>query len=234
MEKLLFFFAIVGFCGVQSCKNPCAGVDQYSHLNSDFTPYIFHVGSYWVYRDSSSGAIDSQYVYEYIKSTHKRNPIDTPNPFYGISATGHKDDYYCGPYYIDENYMNLLRFENGILTDTQRIRADATNELYFIEHLNGSNAVGSLIAYTDPTRGKYGNLGYEYFVYLGHLNTLQNGALAFNDIDVYRLQQKSVNSNLFSDTTDIYIAKYAGVVKRVSHIASGYKVWKLENYHTIQ
>ena len=240
MKKLLVLIPLAMSIYLQSCKNPCDGVLQYDPIKNELNSYVFNVGSFWAYRDSLSGATDSQYVYEYIKNIHKRDPVDTPKPYYSrTSISGGRADFYCGPYYLDELYMTMRRFNNGVLVDTGQIKANAFDNgvLVYIEHVNTSKVVYSHILYADASVGRYGYHLYgtpQDFKYLGAIPTITIGGNNFSNIDVYRLQQHDVNSSLFSDSTDLYIAKNAGIVKRVNHTASGDVVWNLTNYRILQ
>jgi hypothetical protein len=81
MLKNLFFIALLLTLAL-SCKKketpvncPVYDID----VSSDFTPYLFTAGSYWVYKDSASGVTDSNrvitaYMSTYYAPGHPSNP----------------------------------------------------------------------------------------------------------------------------------------------------------------
>ena len=99
-KYVLLIIASVGLlagCGPDCHENP------YYPVDSRLLDLFFKAGTYWVYRDSATGMIDSQYVTNYSYETH----IAVSPPSY----------YNCqNPlYYYDKLRMTIDEYQNHIL-----------------------------------------------------------------------------------------------------------------------
>lgn len=79
--------------------------DRYKYLQAQYT---FRPGSYWVYEDSSSGAIDSLVVYSY--DAHPHTVLQHFNEDGGCNVYGDLSDMHCYRY-ENGTYLSLVSHE---------------------------------------------------------------------------------------------------------------------------
>lgn len=85
-----------------SCKKSCV---IYPSTVDQLKKQSFRQGSYWIYQDSASGIIDSQYVYDYSATNKMELGSNTSD---GIICTAYGDAY----------YMGIASFRSGIIYDS--------------------------------------------------------------------------------------------------------------------
>ena len=247
MKKLFFLLSLATLLLVlHSCKNnPCAYVVNYPKLDPRLPNYFYKVGSYWVYRDSANGTIDSQYVCYYLYRTHYRNPIDTPNKAYlPVSISGAPSSTYCGPYYLDDIRMKINSYLSGVFKDSFNFYAisqgDKSAALWEYSPPNSqTSAVTEFILEWSQT----GILNCCYRLspqgdttgtwYRGTQPTISSGNYNFQNVYQWTVQIGDGTCPWFTYPTDLYLVPDSGIVKMVQHLPTGDVVWDLINYHIV-
>ena len=221
-------------------KGLCDGLLHYYPISSDVNNYIYKRGSYWVYRDSASGNVDSMYAYYYKYQVH----VPGQEVYAGGTIGSQGTD--CGSDYIDINDMCMQRFQNGILKDTLcfiGFGADAANAGFLLnEQLPVNNQLSGISIFLNWTTLGYLKLysnvvqnGTNYDTigtwYNGVLPTVTSGAYTFTNVRSWGVELNNRLSSFFAYRTDIYITSGAGIIKMVQHLPTGDVKWDLINYH---
>ena len=245
MKKLLYVLSLAVLIAMYSCKQPCKGIVTYPKLDSRLPSYFYKPGSFWVYRDSASGNIDSQYVYSYQYRPHYRAPFDTPNIYYlPIGISGQPSSTYCGPYYFDDISMRIYSRLNGLLKDSFNVYAGSSdyNSPNITENpIPNSNTSSTVEFNLDWTQ--VGLLNYCFRLspqgdttgtwYSGVQPSVTSGTYNFQNVSLWTVQIGDGSSPWFTHPTDLYITSGSGIIKMVQHLPTGDVNWNLINYHIV-
>jgi len=235
MKKIpVIISALLLLVAVNSCKNPCKGVQIYLQIDSRLLNYVFKPGSYWVYQDTVDGIIDSQFVNQYQYSTHV---LDHNFPA--------KSDPCQAPRYLDILQMSFVSVQNNVLKDTLGIGAsfsfnsNAINTISIYEHFKQPNETGitcfeldySQVGLIDRGSG-FGSNTYTWS-YEGKQNVVTSGGGNYTNVNIFRIQITDPNSTRFTNPTDLYFCSGFGIVKIVEHRPTGDVPWNLIRYNII-
>jgi hypothetical protein len=243
MKKIAYvLFISICLTGCQKCKEkskePATDYGVYTPPINLADYCYFKQGSYWVYQDSISGAIDCTYV------------TSAQVLSYNIDANAGKD--YTGTF----NYYNM--FTKNSIGDNRQYEihdedaaqtAKCCNSRYFCKaHWNRPSKLdtnGSVIsgiyfgAYThifnNFTNGVEGG-GYGYMekcTSKGEINSMTVNTFTFNNVAVFEnYYEGGLTTNYLKYKYKNYISKNTGIIKRIDIDSN--KVWLLKRYNVIQ
>jgi hypothetical protein len=190
-------------CLLPSCKHNCSGVSiYYLHANL-LKPYSFEPGSYWVYRDSASGIIDSQVVYDYY--TRDRVVV-------GQGPVG--DGSWCDDY-ADGFGMSIGSFWDSHFHDT----------IFYGNAVIYSSLSTSVIKVRYSTFPLYTNI-YSYNVFT-NTPTLTNYTVSSHTFPRVHLFTSDFNSQMYH-VDSIGVVRWV-----FNDTVNGQRTWDLLRYHVI-
>jgi hypothetical protein len=189
---------------------------------SEFLPYIvFQNGSYWVYEDSATGALDSVVVSNYVREI----------------APVYEDDL---PVNDIIRYNEVIRFKTYSFFNSREHQMAAG--CLCTEPTPGNSCFFLYRHFDHPGESRVIFLA----VYDFHLE--QVGTIGEETIAIYPLY--SVDSHVFENvvktvipvddsesgyTTYYYLGKGAGIIRKEVQTASGtWRIWKLKRYHAVR
>lgn len=197
-------------------ENPSTGS---GYTPQDLTAYsYFKTGTYWIYKDSTSGVEDSVYVYADTSYQYFRTGTvqqDGNYMYYNYHAHSYYDtyDYY---YHIDMGNYILSTKEVG----TVRIRTKPTDYV-------GETYLMSNRFLPDDAIGWYLGTGMTY--YKGDYDSINiSGTYYYNVAKFYDTQ----NLTEYESPTHFYIAKNIGIIRKEKLDSN--KVWNLIRYNIVQ
>lgn len=221
MKKIIFLSVLIVIFFTTCKKDPDASPQPpgpaYTPQNLAAYSY-FKTGTYWIYKDSTSGVEDSIYVY-----------TDTSYSYYqnnGIQAEGNYMFYNCIAlsYYDTYHYHYSISMGNYILSTkevgTVRVRTKPTDyvgETYLMSNRFVTNDVitwylGAGSTYYKEMRDSMNILGVNYLLVAKFYDT--NNAAEYNS------------------PTNFFIAKNIGIIRKEKLDSN--KVWNLIRYNIVQ
>lgn len=214
--KTKLFIVVVFIFGffLDGCKDPC-GKTNYP-LSSELRDLYFKKGTYWIYQDSATLEMDSQYVYQ---DTFYRISSDyrtTTNSGRVIECNHHFESY----------YYSLTSHQNGTITFIHYGAgsddfANSAESLVIVGAGNYSNP----IYWPNKAVGKiYGNISYN-----GIRNISIDGS-TYNNLKWFScFIGQSPNTDFLKYNTDFYFAPKIGIVRKVEFgTPTGTRVWLLK------
>jgi hypothetical protein len=219
---LLFSTTAASLIWLQGCKchgNCCDYVPVY-YLNTGLYPYLFKTGTFWVYKNQTTGAIDSEYVYNYVHDT-------ATSGFQGGPG-------YCGNVAQEEwNYWSLS-FLNGVLVDTTlsgitASQPDISKEIALLTS-NTHFQNGQTIFVLEPVNSELAGLYYR-----GTVPTLVVNGYTYNQVQQFYLNiSQSVPIADSSNSMLYYVANVGLIRKTVYTNATDSVNWDLINKNIVQ
>ena len=220
--KKMIFLSVLMVIFFTTCKKdpdttePEPGSD---YVHQDLTAYShFKTGTYWIYKDSTSGVEDSVYVYydtSFVYHQTGATQADGDYMFYNCQAHSFYDtyDYY---YKISMGYYIISTKEVGV----QRIRTkpgDYVGETYLMSNRFVTDDVITLYSGTGSTyyKGFYDSINV--------LGNYYQSVAKFYDTN---------NASEYNSPTNFYIAKNIGIIKKEKLDSN--KVWNLIRYNIVQ
>lgn len=220
MKKYIYISLLIVLTFTACKKDPDTkepSVPPYTH--QDLTAYsYFKTGTYWIYKDSTSGVEDSVYVY-YDTSFlyHQTGTVqaDGDYMFYNTQSHSYYDSYNYN-YKISMGYYSITNGQVG----TVRIKTKPGA-------YNGETFLMSSCFENNNVITWYLGSGSTY--YKGFYNSTSIlGVYYYNVAKFY----DSNNASEYNSPTNFYIAKNIGIIRK-EKIGSNI-VWNLIRYHIIQ
>lgn len=204
MRNILSVSMMIGFiCIFQSCGKRCPSGPYYSPTASQTNKCSFKPASYWIYQDSASGIIDSQFVFAYSDTTHVL-----------VGSTIPMDGRWCD-IYGDIFSMSVASFWNGVGHDSIGFGNDiegftGTDILFIFSHSHSESDIYSFSAVPNSqtvTLTNFSVSGQTFpTVYRDNINL---------NSQIYRVDNVGVVKWVFNDTIN------------------GQRTWNLLRYHVI-
>jgi len=193
----------------------CIGCTQY-HVSDVKNWLYFQPGTYWIYEEATSGAIDSVYV--------TGNTYDDGNPQSAFFRCETYSSYYN--YYF--NYLS----DNGNTCDNTFwgekrciiVRRDKTKPGDFVGE--------TLAFFFRPKTGDYGytwNNSGSITSVEANLDSLGIGNLMFYNVPVMK---ETINITEESQPTKFYFSEHIGIIKK--ELIDSNQIWNLIRYNIIQ
>jgi len=228
MKNRLLLLIVISF--VSGCFKP---VGTYNHLSTAMlTDFNFKQGSYWIYRDSLSGRMDSVFVSQHDSGTNSTTPHDPTEAvhtdYIDIGLSGYSAS--SGTISADSIYWGFNLYPNALNIVYTRYNPNLYPGVAMGDGILDYNAS---YPFTASTSGD--SCGWNTSSILSSL-TVNNqefknvGYLTCVSIGCIR-QHYSVPALAFSD--EIYICPKVGIIKlSVKHpLDSVYRVWELVRYN---
>ena len=221
MKKVIFLSVLIVIFFTTCKKDPDTSEPKpgSDYVHQDLTAYsFFKTGTYWIYKDSTSGVEDSVYVYADTSYLYFRTGTvqqDGNYMYYDCRAHSYYDSYNYY-YQIDMGYYSLSTKEVG----TVRIRTkpgDYVGETFLMSNRFVTNDMITWYLGTGSTYYK------EFYANINILGTNYYNVAKFYD---------SQNLSEYESPTNFYIAKNIGIIKKEK--ADSNKVWNLLRYNIIQ
>ena len=229
MKHLLFLILLAITLLYSSCKkDPNTSQPSKPPVPlQDLTVYsYFKTGTYWIYKDSATSILDSIYVpFDTSFSYYQNNNIQAAGNYmyYDTRTYSYLDNHYCyyqismGNYSIVNGYLGVERTSH---TGTDYLMVNEFNNTLF---------------------GYWGSPGV--VTYCGSFDTLNvngivfNNAVHFHDTNNSTEISYTTTFGYCNPTTDFFIAKHIGIVRkriRDYQFNTVNKTWNLIRYHIIQ
>lgn len=220
MKKIFFLTALTSLF-FSACKRDPDPIQpsEPPYTPQDLAAYShFKTGTYWIYKDSTSGVEDSVYVY-----------TDTSYSYYqnnGIQAEGNYMFYNCIAlsYFDTYHYHYSISMGNYILSTkevgTVRVRTKPTDNV-------GQTYLMSNRFVSDDAIGWYLGAGMTY--YKGFYDSINILGTSYYDVAKF---YDDKNSSEYESPTNFYIAKNIGIIKKQKLDSN--KVWNLIRYNIVQ
>jgi hypothetical protein len=212
--------------GCKRCEGPCCNYQHVYYMNTQLFPYLFKTGTYWVYKNETTGAIDSEYVYSYLHDTTR------------VSTLG---SYECGSYSNERWYDSCLSFYNGNLIDTTIIggQAQFAGLPQWITIYNNICNSGP-----NPTHepqvifilDALSNYNYGGVYYYGTIPSLTVNGVPYQQVQQFYLNIMQTTSQVDSLSTKYYIEKNIGIVRTTTYSSNNADStsWDLINKRIVQ
>ena len=207
---------------LQGCeKDVCDGFQTYYPLDSRLLNFYFKPGTYWVYRDSATGMIDSQYVYAYrFRQYFTYNP--SPNRPHSTCQL---------PVYTDSIYMCIREFQNSL---------PYKDSIEYYSFGGGTIAMGFTgYNYYVGQNSNYSMLAFDVDsdIYKNVVGTVQsitiNGTTYQNAIKVKLDTLNSFHPQIFCPT-ETYFASGYGIIRKIEYRTTGTVSWDLMKYQIVR
>lgn len=225
MKTLAVAISFIIVVALSSCKNPCKGYVSYNKIDPRLRNYIFQAGSYWVYQDSASGAIDSQIVFKFVDKYVQTDPCQQP-----VTPPSNPTHECCGPYSYDLLTMSVVAFKDSRMDS---LLFTAGNSGLGLESYDQSVSTKSDDLFLlDPGSPPGPDTKYRLF-YLGKINALTQNGVNYSDVLVFQTRYNSQLTLYFTCTTDLYFCSGYGIIKKIEHTSSGDVVWTLKRFSLI-
>jgi hypothetical protein len=231
MKKLFCILSVIIFCFLDSCKKDTSGyaIDHSYHLPQAVKDYTyFKEGTYWVYRDSVSGAEDSVYVY---------HDVDVKVRMEAGNVNGLPEGEYEG---IESDAISS--YDNSTLSSYMNttycfycIDSNLTRPCYYVERSRSRpfDYMGSGYFF-------FYNLRLHYYVYNDSFDkskieltatntTLVTDAFTFNNVQKFYTSKNIIEKG---NNTNYYLAPNIGIVRK--ELLDSNQVWNLVRYKIIQ
>ena len=204
-KRILHLVVIAGL--VISCKkDPSSPVSGYSYLSSDLHPFMFATGSYWVYENDSTGALDSVSVIAVHHDFYWSTPAVHGQP-------GHKTEYYridVQSSYYSTTYNDYLSYE--------MIRR------------NGGGDYGQL----GQPIFILAESGFNGLQVIADQDTLTVNSSLFHSIRITKVIAAEQYQVEFDHDTYFYYSTQAGLIKRVVDLGGGQlESWSLKRWNVL-
>jgi hypothetical protein len=214
LKKYGYFLLLIFFLFAESCKDTkkissCIGYVEMPKMFKDY--FLFQDSSYWIYKDSISGAIDSTYINGLLREIYwPKKELDTKDcPCYETHS-----------YNLNSSYLNV---QNIFLTSNFRKNpVDLTKLKYTYKiYLSG----------TEQQEKRFVTIGYDSIspetpVFGGYIDKLDSFKANGNSFgETLRLHYPSINPNDW--VREIYYTRNIGITK----FRDNYNhVWELIKY----
>ena len=211
-----------------SCKKDgVPGTIEEPMAQIDLDYGYFQKGSYWIYQDSASLAIDSMYV----KSSAKGYGWLTGN-------NNTPNDHYYQYDVFDQSTFDGREYHYISTTQGSYHDPSTANQwcvfLYAIPFPYPPNAIADEALVLDGhfVSGQpflEGNSGYETVVFQKSFDSLKVANVYYKNVIWF---QDGFNRTENNSVTNTYFAKYIGIIRK--EILASHKVWNLIRYHVSQ
>ncbi|HEV7232527.1 MAG TPA: hypothetical protein VGO45_14415 [Bacteroidia bacterium] len=218
MKKYILFISVL--IGLISCKKDKATVypDKRIPVPQILADYgYFKKGTYWIYRDTATLALDSVYVTASKQGTEQNTPdnghpyngyygyfnVYTQSSFEGVQYNDWVDTHFTsgGHSEIWRNKINNAGTPSWLMTD------------YFV--------VGQTFV---PDNGYASTVAFE-----NQYDSLKIESNYFKNVVLFNDKQNPIQYN---SVTNVYLAKNIGVIRK--EILATHKVWNLIRYNVVQ
>ena len=218
MYRKYLIVLIISIALLQSCQKSCK--DYYYPLDGRLFQFFLKPGTYWVYRDSATGMIDSQYVYAYrFRQYFTYNP--SPNRPHSTCQL---------PVYTDSIYMYIREFQNSLPYRDSIKYYSFNGGLPNIgctgyNYLGIDSTVGALVFSVDSSV-------YKNEVFSVSQITI-SGVLYQNVIKVKLDYINYFRPQILCPTEFYYLAGY-GIIRKVEYRSTGTVSWDLMRYQIVR
>ncbi len=220
---------VIVMCFTQCKKDVATTPAVYTNYtpNQTIKDYcIFKTGTYWVYQDSTSGKLDSVWVYQYSQTTDTFKKTQT-------------DIYYC-PVYLYRTFSSKYRSNNYVQFNTAFEVQNGRN-IILEGVIDSTGSIGDYVKAFSPftlnlqqgfyTSGDVATLLQSINILIGiNGNTFSN---------VYKYSHTKdcsnyyfINYQHFENKTNTYFAPHIGIVRK--EVPDSNIVWNLIRYHIVQ
>ncbi len=222
--KNITLSVLIGILILNAC-NPTPKVTNYP-INADLkAAFYYQIGTYWIYRDSISGMIDSFYV----TTSGEANQIPSNGSNYSvdnitiqileknISPVPTSSTLYCWDYFYQANIIFIdFFFDNN---------SHPTEYRPFINYPFQATITTEFYAMT-----------YSYLAYKNINNIYNNYVVNGNSFTNVAEINHWVVAPIMSYNDVFFISPEAGIIKmRLNHpLDSLYRVWELQRWHIVK
>lgn len=233
MKLIYYFISAFVICMVICCKNDdksqemAKGSYRLPQAIKDYNYFL--EGTYWIYKDSVSGAEDSVYVYNAV------NVFDTlePGNQYGLPPAIYEaieTDMHST--YDEYNYYNIINTTYCI----QCVDGNLQRPCYYVERTK--TQPGDYVGYTYSFFYKF-QLHYSGYAHLDNDGSrvelvATDLSLAIDTFFFDKVQKFYTNKNRIENdnNTNYYISPHFGIVRK--ELLDSNQVWNLVRCHIIQ
>jgi hypothetical protein len=199
-----------------SCNKNKGNLDQtissevtYRYLNEEINPYKFKLGSYWIFENDTTGALDS------IAVLYIENDFYWSTPALNGNA-GTKTEYYkinLKSFYANKSFNDFLTHN-------------------FIKRNGGGEygTFGQPIFIANSAIGTVFN-GMEI---MPKISALPISGHIFNAVDVVKINASNQIQVEFTNDTYLYYSDSIGLIKKVTYLANTIDSWSLKRCHVIK
>ncbi len=185
---------------------------------------IFKTGTYWVYKDSTSGKLDSVWVYHYNQTTDTFKKTQT-------------DIYYC-PVYLYRTFSSKYRSNNYVEFNTA-FEVNENLNLIYESVIDSTGFIGMYVkAFSPFTINRQQGEGIDVCTLEQNIDSLFGiGGNKFKSVLKYTHTQDYsnyyfINYQHFENKTNTYFAPHIGMVRK--EVPDSNIVWNLIRYHIVQ
>ncbi len=221
MKNIFCLLVSITACvfGGQSCTkhSPPVYPDNRISVPQVLSDYgYFKVGSFWVYQDSASLALDSVYITSAKEGTFTTAPSNSQpyHGYFGYFNTYTQSVYEGRQFHYSVNTENTFNGHSDLVED-EYINPSSNAETYLMTDY-------FVVGKPDPDGGypvAYENL----YDSLKVLNYYFKNAMLFHD---------GKNQTQNNSATNYYLAKNIGIIRK--EILTPYTIWNLVRYHIVQ
>ena len=231
MKKLLYLLMIIScLIGFVQCKRDIAPTPiTYTTYtpNQTIKDYcIFKTGTYWVYKDSASGKLDSVWVYQYSQTTDTLKKTQT-------------ETYYC-PVYLYRTFSSKYRSNNYVEFNTA---FEVQNNLNLVLEsvIDSTGFIGQYVKVFSPfiiNRAQSFYTSSDVCTLQQNINNLTGiNSNFFSNVYKYSHTKDCsnyyfINYQHFENKTNTYFAPHIGMVRK--EVPDSNIVWNLIRYNIVQ
>jgi hypothetical protein len=198
-----FALLLLGLIFLCSCKKDAPPDIHYSYLQESLHPYMFKIGSYWVYENDSTGLLDSVIVTDTKKGFFTTPPLGPGTP------SNEKIEYYK---------ISLFSFLNA-QNYTDFLSADLITR-----NGNESPEFGQPILLSGRAIGSHVSGAYVFDV----IDSLDVNAESFFNVIQMKIVSDEQQEFIFENNTHLYYQDHIGLIKREIGLGDGqFESWSL-------
>ncbi len=228
MRKIVYIlFISICLTGCQKCKEKQPEPVVYTNVepSQPVKEYcIFKPGTYWVYQDSTSGILDSVWVYQYTETT---DTFEKPTNTFNI----------C-PVYLYRTFSSKYRSNNYIEFNTTFQIASNSN-MVLESVIDSTGYIGQYVKLHSPfiNNKVMSYITQDNCTFLQQIPTIQLSSITYSNVIKYKHSRDFssyyfINYQHFENKTNTYFAPNIGMIRK--ELPDSNKVWNLIRYNIVQ
>lgn len=212
---ILLFFSLLFSCKKDEDTAPVqqttggAGGSTYTYLDTSMTPYKFKLGTYWVYENDSTFAIDSviiDSVYSGFYGTYMPHGLTNYSEIYKMYF-----QHFGTSEYYNQSLLGIYVFRNW----TQSFPSFTAQPVFVTNRPIGFSVQGMTIE--------------------GKLSSMNIGTSTFTEVDNVKISAVDQSVPVFIYDTHLYFCDSVGLIKKETEISPGnIESWSLKRWNIIR